>query len=202
MRRLILVVLGPGGERPETVRFPGASDGGYEPRMRIADFDGDGIGEILVEAWTGEQGGRVALHVFSLAGKRPRLLLNPDHPPAFPAIGWFGRGRTAEVRFPSLRRRYRLDLKGRTRAYAEAGIYEGDALLRPVRLQLSGYGRGSAERTPSGTFLETLQVLKGISPSDSLAEVRVLWRLERGVWIPVRLALRGMEGIQVRPLTP
>lgn len=199
-----LLIATPGAGKGIIVNLPASANVGYEPRISLYDFTGDGLPDALITAQTGGSGGVVNGLIYSFRGRRPALILNSATgiPPGF--SGRLVEGYRARLDIPSVARSVYIDLRDRRQYYDELGVYGNGRLLK----QTNVWGENAPQIIEAvgpdrnGVYgLRTTEQARGVADVDRIATIVSTLRWERGHWRVLKVQITGVSGA-VTPIIP
>jgi len=172
-----------GATQTSRTSSPGATSGCYEGSIFLADFDGDGVSDVLTTLPQGGSGGLVAAGVLSFAGGRETVLADQARVSAGAGINVrFAEGFKVQASNSELGCEAELDVSASRDEYLRVGLYDSQGrLLRPAAgaadpcslveaLDLDGDGAHE---------LVGHQKLWGLYRADTVGYARSVWKWTR-----------------------
>jgi hypothetical protein len=182
----LYLTLVPGATgKPIPLLLPPAANSGYDPRLRLSDFTGDGLQDVLMVAPTGGSGGAQGYAAFSVPRGKQQLILDSETNAGISVTGQYLPDYRARVQVAQTRRNYVLDLSARKAFYDEMGVYKDGKLLQTVEPWAGPVGLLRAVPRPrrrSVSDLRLYQQIKGLTNADTIAQVNSLWRYTTKGW--------------------
>ncbi len=175
--KLFIVVLGQGQNQ---VVVP--LEGGYNPKMSFCDFNGDKLPEIFVSAETGGSGGLSNYYLYSLKGNVPTALPLPD---PLHVTSMFKSNYAVKLKVKETGKSFKVDLKDKKADYDQFGVYNNGKLIKPVIVDVHGYGLLQPMDIDRDGVCELrgVQRITGISNADTIGYVNSLWKWKDGKWV-------------------
>jgi hypothetical protein len=166
------------------ISLPEASDGGYDPKFAVKDFNGDKIPDVFISTATGGSGGIMYYHIYSLKDGNADLIFSPTEDSAITVNGSFQPQYKVNLTVQQIKKTFALDFSSRKDMYDELQVYNNGELLKPVDIAIDYYGKVTPLDTNSdGVFeLQGIQAVWGVAHVDTLAHIKSTWKWANGKW--------------------
>lgn len=166
--------------------------GGYVPKMKLCDFNGDRVTDILVSVRTDEKTGASDYYIYSFKDNKPATV---PAPPVIQVSGRFADHYKAELTVDG-RQTFTVDLRGRKTLYDQMGVYRDGSLERQVAVMPGPYSMLSpTDIDQNGSCeLHGVQRIGGVSELDTIAFIQSIWSWDNGQWRLVKVDARQAAG--------
>jgi len=173
------------------IKFPKDSDGGYDPKFVLKDFNGDKIPDIFVSSETGGSGGIMYYHIYSLKGGKVKLLFSPTPDSALNITGSFQDNYKVNLLIQQTNTTYTLDFSSRKSEYEDPqlNLYKNGKLLRKGVVSTDYYGLLTPiDVDKDGVYeIQGIQAVWGIVHVDTLAQVTSTWKWVKDKWKVIKV---------------
>jgi hypothetical protein len=161
--------------REETfILYKNAIPDGYNPYLELADFDGDGIQDILVKNSTGGSGGYINVKLLSFNGTYLEELFSTENT-YFNLVGNFKEGFFANLKMDDYFS-YDINLSHKKDMYIEEGFYtsEGKIANEWTDLMIGGIGEFEVKKWGDKTIAHVSKSVSGFYHADRIGYVEFL----------------------------
>jgi hypothetical protein len=170
---------------PDFLKVP--LEGGYNPSLFFADFNGDHVCDVFAQADTGGSGGTVKGYTFSFKGGRVK---ESSVPPPVSAGGEFLDGYLAKITLKN-HKPVIMDVSSRKQEYERLGIYQKGRLNEPAELLIDTYSSLKIIKVSGNKKgIRGIQRISGAYHADALAEVISDWGYTNGKWQMISAEIR------------
>ncbi len=160
--------------------FPLPYNTGYEPRLFLGDFTGNGVADIFISIATGGSGGLYYYYLFSYLNNQLKPLFNPEtFNDGLPFDVIFRDNYKVDILSQELNEKFIIDVSQKKDIYNE--IYDKNGkLLEPTKGFVIGYGGLYPIYTglDNKLWLFGIQKIAGLYNADTIGYVESQWRYE------------------------
>ncbi|MGM9922774.1 MAG: hypothetical protein ACI35R_00820 [Bacillus sp. (in: firmicutes)] len=149
---------------------------GTKPALSYADFNHDGIKDVLVTLQSAEAD-KLESHVYSFKNQQKTDL---EFPLPVDVTGRFRDRYRASIEVQN--HTYQIDVADRKKEYEGRGLYYKGKLNEPMELIVSPYVEVRATYTVNGYSIRGVQQISGAFEEDVLGEVVSVWIYQAGKW--------------------
>lgn len=155
--------------------------GGYTPKMRLCDFNGDKIDDVYVSASTGGSGGFTDMYIYSFKKNKPAPL---GVPAPLAITGTFEDNYVVKFMIPEQKKTVFVDVKDHKDVYDQAGLYKNNKVIKPTSAMVGPYSElRSIDADKDGICeLIGIQRISGIANADTIAYGLSLWKYDKKKW--------------------
>lgn len=171
--------------------------GAYLPSIKLCDFTGDKVPEVMVSLPTGGSGGIINYYIYSLKDNKPVMIFDSDKT-SVKIEGVFAENYKGKIHVKDDKGMYDItaliDLKEKKDVYEELGIYKDGKIVKDMYHELMPNSLYSFIKSIDiygyGVMgLEAYQSVKGSCNADFVANIVTIWKWENGEWDLVRVAV-------------
>lgn len=153
---------------------------GFDPRLKIIDFNDDGEKELLVKINSEDSGENASFYLYSYQDGK---LINLGVPDPVISTAQLEDNYEAVIAVENENREVTFDLAGNAKAYENLGIYHKGKLNEPFELTVNSYNMLSPfENTKGEKGLKGMQRVTGIDQNDTIAYLQSFWKREDEKW--------------------
>ncbi|MFE5318753.1 hypothetical protein ACFQ88_08595 [Paenibacillus sp. NPDC056579] len=169
-----------GGAESESALTSVMTEGGYDPRFLLADFNADKVNDLFVSTVSMDRTA-ASVSLYSLSSGLPVRLPLPS---PLNVTGSLKDTYKLQLTIRDTMQSYMLDIQQHKARYNAAGFYRNGRLLKPKSIVAGSY----SELMPmdvdnDGAFeLHGIQSIGGISPDDTIASAFSLWKWRYHQW--------------------
>jgi hypothetical protein len=151
------------------------SSGGYNPYMKLCDFNGDEVEDILVGAETGGSAGISDYLLYTVKNNQPLSLPLPQ---PLTGEGVYKDNYMVYFKINETGKVYKMDTSHRKELYDKEGIYKNGKLLKPTSATINAFGKLEPIHAVTETqcSLIGLQRISGIYNADAIGYLVSLWK--------------------------
>ncbi|MCK1993600.1 hypothetical protein GW626_10010 [Peribacillus muralis] len=147
-------------------------DAGYNPDLKVADLNNDGLQDVLVTVLMEGNKRLVTSYAYTFKDGEAHEL---DIPPTVPVTAQFLDGYKAQISIEG-QKPVVVDIRSRKKAYDELGIYQNGKLNEPTELLVNPYSTLDIKSVfGKGKRLIGIQKVSGADERDPLVEIQSVW---------------------------
>jgi hypothetical protein len=155
--------------------------GGYTPKMRLCDFNGDKIDDVYVSAATGGSGGYTDTYIYSFKKNKPVSL---GVPTPLAITGSFEDNYVVKFIIPEQKKTVFVDVKDHKDIYDQAGIYLNNKVVKPTAAMVGAFSELRPIDADKDGICELvgIQRISGVYNADTIAYGLSLWKYDKKKW--------------------
>ncbi|WP_374722243.1 hypothetical protein [Peribacillus tepidiphilus] len=161
-------------------------DGGYDPKLKLADLNHDGCKDVFITINTGGSGAIVLNDLYSFKNKK---IDNLTVPQPVTAVAQFIDGYKASIELLN-GKKYIVDLIDRKKDYDRLGLYHDGKLSEPTELMIDPYSSLKIVRMKDRKGFKGIQAVSGAYHADRIGNIISKWNYENGKWQLVKVKFR------------
>ncbi|CAH0162059.1 hypothetical protein SRABI96_00977 [Peribacillus sp. Bi96] len=152
-------------------------DAGYNPDLKVADLNKDGIQDVLVTVLMAGKDRLITSYAYTFKDGKVQEL---EVPPPVPVMAQFLDGYKAEIIIEG-QNPVVIDVRSRKQTYDELGIYHDGKLNEPTELLVDPYSTLDIKSIlGKGKGLMGIQHVKGSDERDPILEIKSVWTYDKG----------------------
>ncbi|ASV69750.1 hypothetical protein MKX67_11565 [Cytobacillus sp. FSL W7-1323] len=153
---------------------------GFDPRLKIIDFNDDGNKELLVKINSEDSGENASFYLYSYQDGK---LINLGVPDPVTSTAQLEDNYEAVIAVENENREVTFDLAENAKAYEKLGLYHKGKLNEPFELTVNSYNMLTPfENTKGEKGLKGMQRVTGIDQNDTIAYLQSFWKREDEKW--------------------
>jgi hypothetical protein len=162
------------------ILYKNAISDGYDPYFELADFDGDGIEDILIKNSTGGSGGYINVKLLSFNGTYLEELFSTEND-YFKVEGNFKENFIANIKMDDYFS-YDINLSHKKDMYLEEGFYtsEGEVSNEWIDLMIGGIAEFEVKKFGDKTLAKVLKSVSGFYHADRLGYLEMFLDFTEG----------------------